>query len=892
MTDCNQKLRLTELLLECPSFQDAGARKAFLSILPSAVSDSIQASDINKIHAVNVVNACLNHPGGLDRLMESLHFFDGETAQFQALLAFRQGGPEKNDDAGETNKPARYLKVFLNKLPDSERNLFGREAEKALLDEAWDDPHIHIFSLVAWGGAGKTALVNHWLNHWLNRMEQKECGGADRVYAWSFYSQGAAEGRQSSADEFLAHALQWFGDTNPARGSPWDKGVRLAELLRRSSALLILDGLEPLQYPPGEMQGRLKDQGLQALLKELARSQPGLCVITTRTEVANLEHIPSAHQIFLERLAPEAGAQLLKELGVHGTAAELQKASAEFEGHALALTLLGRYLAAVHGGEVRKRDLIPRLAEEEKAGGHARRVMESYEHWLAGKPEVNILYLMGLFDRPAPGGAVEALRAEPAIAGLTEDLKELSSAQWAYALLHLRDLRLLAAENFSRKTNFPLFSPASQKGTDFSRNKTEFLDCHPLVREHFGEKLRNSNPAAWREAHTRLYEYFKNIPKEQPDTLEEMEPLFMAAGHGCQAGRHQEAMDEVYWPRIQRKNEFFSTRKLGAFGADLAALAGFFDTPWDRPAAGLTDEDKAAVLGWAGFWLRALGRLREAAQPMQTALKTLVKQEDWRNAAQGAGNLSELWLTLGEMKQAVAAGRQSVTFADRSGDGFMREAMRTTLADALHQAGEAVESETLFRGAEAMQKQRQPDNPFLYSLRGFQFCDLLLDLGHWLEVQKRVKKLFEWRQPSDSLLDIALESLSLGRAHALQAQLEKSGDFLWAMECLNRAVAGLREAGQQDYLPHGLLARAALYRDLKEFKKAGADLAEANEIAERGGMELFLADIQLETARLMLVQGDKKAGRQALAEAAEKIAKTGYGRRERELAELAGCLEK
>ncbi len=51
-------------------------------------------------------------------------------------------------------------------------------------------------------------------------------------------------------------------------------------------------------------------------------------------------------------------------------------------------------------------------------------------------------------------------------------------------------------------------------------------------------------------------------------------------------------------------------------------------------------------------------------------------------------------------------------------------------------------------------------------------------------------------------------------------------------------------------------------------------------------MELFLADVQLETARLVLAQGDKKAGSQALAEAAEKIANTGYGRRERELAEL------
>ncbi len=42
------------------------------------------------------------------------------------------------------------------------------------------------------------------------------------------YSQGAAEGRQVSADQFIAAALTWFGDPDPTAGSPWDNGERLA----------------------------------------------------------------------------------------------------------------------------------------------------------------------------------------------------------------------------------------------------------------------------------------------------------------------------------------------------------------------------------------------------------------------------------------------------------------------------------------------------------------------------------------------------------------------------------------------------------------------------------------------------------------------------------------
>ena len=62
---------------------------------------------------------------------------------------------------------------------------------------------------------------------------------------------------------------------------------------------------------------------------------------------------------------------------------------------------------------------------------------------------------------------------------------------------------------------------------------------------------------------------------------------------------------------------------------------------------------------------------------------------------------------------------------------------RTTLADALHQAGQLDEAEALFREAEGMQKERQPEFPLLYSLQGYQYCDLLLSQGEFSEVLRR-----------------------------------------------------------------------------------------------------------------------------------------------------------
>ena len=54
--------------------------------------------------------------------------------------------------------------------------------------------------------------------------------------------------------------------------------------------------------------------------------------------------------------------------------------------------------------------------------------MESYEkEWLASQPVLlAILYCVGLFDRPASGDCLKALRAKPAIRGLTDGLVGLS----------------------------------------------------------------------------------------------------------------------------------------------------------------------------------------------------------------------------------------------------------------------------------------------------------------------------------------------------------------------------------------------------------------------------------------------------------------------------------
>ena len=478
-------------------------------------------------------------------------------------------------------------KISVARLPVTGSDVFGREEDIAFLDRAWANKNINVVTIVAWAGVGKSTLVNHWLR----RMASDHYRSAELVFGWSFYRQGSSEAT-SSADEFLDATLTWFGDPDPRLGTAWEKGERLAKLVAHRRTLLVLDGLEPLQNPPGPQEGRVREPSLQALLRELAAFNRGLCVITTRVPVADIadHERTSAVRRDLEQLSSDAGAKLLRALGVKGDEAELRTASDEFTGHCLALTLLGSYLTDAYDGDLRRRkDVSEHLADDVRQGVHARKVMESYQTWFGEGPELSILRMLGLFDRLADEKALRALLNPPAIRGLTESLTDLSPTEWRTRLARLRRARLLAGED---------------------PHNPGHLDTHPLVREFFGEQLRSQRTEAWQECNKRLYYYYRTLAPQLPDTLREMEPLFLAVICGCNAGLFRDALHQLYIPRIQRGDASFASNVLGARGALLSVLSHFFEEGrWGSLAEAsvegqsLTAEDQLFVLTQAGLYL-------------------------------------------------------------------------------------------------------------------------------------------------------------------------------------------------------------------------------------------------------------------------------------------------
>lgn len=512
---------------------------------------------------------------------------------------------------GEPSSGPKNLNLGRVPIPADVNVFVGRKERVKELTEAWERGDARIVQLVASGGVGKSTIVWHWLEG-LKETNYSGLKGAPAI-DWSFYSQGQ-HAYVTHSQNFLAAAARQLGIvvTEAMQSQPEQLGTLIAQKFVETGGLMILDGVEPLQERPEVRNGALKDPGLIGFFRYLRTAPPPrpgqrrLVIVTTRWEIPDLKG-SGIKTIELLALDAEHGADLLQQVRVRGQGLhynppdqfreECLKTSREYDGHALALLLLASYLLRGYDGDLARRDRV-RILPDERPGDpyrYARRVLRSYEEMFddAKGPEAaacrRVLCLVGLFDRPAALRLIAQVRAGVPMPGLTD---KLDDEQFAAAVEELRKLRLLTGK---------------PDGADAT------IDAHPLIREHFGKLLKNKYPEEYRGAHRRLYEYLRTSALPLPETLPEMEPLLEAVVHGCKAGRHKEALDEVYLPRIMRAPQSFAADKLGALVPLVSVLSHFFEPDsWDRPVvqtepggAGLPEGDQLRVLIDSGRYLTA-----------------------------------------------------------------------------------------------------------------------------------------------------------------------------------------------------------------------------------------------------------------------------------------------
>ena len=539
-----------------------------------------------------------------------------ETLDLAPVL--RALGAEQAEGQPEGALSLSAADVDISKLPDTyAEKLYGRGREMAALVHAWDFAITRIFALDAIGGAGKTALVYHFVQ----ALKVSGWRGAHSAFAWSFYAQGSNEDRQTGADGFFKAAFEHFGGkgTLPPL-DPRQKGVDLAHLVQARRSLLILDGLEPLQYAaPGSAEsstqaGGIKDPGIKALLSLLADRNPGLCIVTSRIRPAELAGFEGVTFEELGEIPLMDAIELLRDLGVEpctpaakfklppasefalltppyelppayaapeassgatmpaAVAKEFIEAVKELKGHALALTLAGRHLATYHSGDIRAiHDLLdeaPPGAANECASYRVMRAIETaLTNRIAGVDErenpaseaagrqLALLFFLGFFDHPAdrellPAVFSEAapdLKPDPAdselaatgllaikkqLWGLDQELQgggvsesrrqEIEREQEPLiakrkeaieadrrALVRRLFAGMHAVSGDGHAVADGLSLLADQGLVPGAAGKDACIDCHPLVREYFGARLKELDGEVYRAAHGRLYDHLR-----------------------------------------------------------------------------------------------------------------------------------------------------------------------------------------------------------------------------------------------------------------------------------------------------------------------------------------------------------------------------------------------
>ena len=818
-----------------------------------------------------------------------------------------------------TEPPPR---VAASRLSVTGREFVGRDAELHLLDEAWgrsrQEDKINIISFIGQGGEGKTAVVLEWYA----RRARHGWQGARRVFDWSFYSQGTNAQSAASADEFFGKAFVWFGHQGEVPRDPWTKGETLAGLIAAESTLLVLDGLEPLQQPPGDYGGEFKDPAMKALLRALAVRNPGLCVLTSRTDITDLKEFEHADGSCLRHplhaLDADAARHLLRELGVRGPDPELDEAIVSFKGHAYDLNLLGNYLAkCTPDHEIRRWKEILLLEEDghvhgrpEANGhkeGHGRRMLRAHERWLGpDTAAVAILRLLGLFDRPARSDLLDELRAAPVIPGLTEPLVDLPGSEWLRALDQLQGLGLIAREEVAARAGTS--APLKTKPKRPARPVSYALDTHPLLREHFAAELREGGigwvgsngsgstecPAggtrngAWRDAHRRLYRYLRDsTPNLRRATIDELQPLCYAVSHACRAGFPQGAFTQ-YYRKIDRGDKHHLTDALGAVATDFGLLGCLFEGGMGEPLAGLKPWPQAYLLRQLGMCYRCMGKMEKVEGPLRRALDRFEACQDWGRAVNIARHLAQFLLVVKGTREAKELARKAVALSTKDVDPFNRVAARCGLAYILFQENHLNEAAAEFEKAEAEHQRENGPESLLNQLQGYRYCEFLLAKGQREAVKRRTRST---EAPVDSRRFLVGHALTVLVGAQAEFELEevrkaKGGAGPGSVGAkFDAALTELKRAGQQEFVVVGLVAHAGYRSRVDDLRTAKAELDIAWKIAERGCMRLYQADIHLCRARLFGSEKDYPwtSPQTDLAAARKLIASCGYWRRQGEL---------
>lgn len=755
--------------------------------------------------------------------------------------------------------------ISIAGMPITGIDLIGREDELNFLDSCWMNPSVNVVEVIAFGGTGKSSLINKWLSDFSQCLYKD----ADKIYAWSFYWQGQSSETNSSGDYFIEHALAWFGDENPSKGTPWSKAGRLANLIRDSKTLLILDGLEPLQYPPGKKHGQVENPAVSFLIRELASSNPGLLLITSRSLVADVAAFNDGRvaTLNLGNLSARAGVQLLKQSGIKGSKQQFADVVQNYSGHPLSLSLIAGYLATVHRGELSRLTFDHGVLHDTHHESQVSRIMSEYMEWLDGRPGLQILQLVSLIDRTTDVEEIKdtaRLRSEK---GISDNIASISDSEFMYAIQELVLAKLINCKEVHGK---------------------ETVECHPLVKDYILKELQECRREEWRKGNELVFDHLLSQTRDDAKSMEELEPLFRAVVHGTRAGKFEESFD-LYFSKIKKGQ--FSMFAEGSHHADQACIRSFFKQEWTVPTSELNKESQMYLITSAATNLIYLGEIEEAISPFEISIGWFVENEDWLQASVAAAPLLSMYIASGKLDLATGLMNEMEQVIENSENKIAIAMAANFRAYILYLAGDFEKAGSLFQRADSVLMQPLPESPVIFPTISSYYCKYLLDIGRVNEALERSLKTFAWRERKS--WQVAIDTTSLYASDLLVQGLIflELGDVANAKIQLDKQVDLFRSADEWLYLPTGLNSRAKLHLALQDLESATRDLQESLQISEKTGAKFGEWEACLDLAQLHIQKKDFPTASDYLSRARSIPEMTHYKFRNQEIEALQSKLE-
>lgn len=482
-------------------------------------------TDAGRADIDNALWACGNCHGRFDK--DYLHY----SVETLRILRTKAESRARERQCRLSESP---VKPLLGRIPQkwchettNDRTYVRRAGAVNQLNAWFNEPSIRAISLIGIGGAGKTALVGHWLkvdNQDLNRE-------VEGLFYWSFYV-------EKDIDQFLLALISFIEELDTKLEFKLDRTDPLGALElhfpRLPSLILLLDGLEVLQQAvsEGRTYGTFIDAKLRDFIQLIAYAKlPWVCISTSRFPITDLDHTPNTKCLLLTRLEDEEGAEVLNQNGVLGTEEDRRKVTRYLEGHPLAL----RIFAASIPRELRTtpnqhlRNVFDVAIPNNKFLDKLFRLLDFYAESLEIS-QLAIIQALSLFRSPVPQLTLGIL-----VPTLTD---KFSGDTGSLDLALTTELGRLVGSGLVIRDK---------------RGNTDVYACHPIVRDYFRRDLLSQGDAGRAAI---------DILTSRPDDLgiqgvNNLEPLFLACEALLLSGDASAAV-ELYVTRFKKGRVFLS----------------------------------------------------------------------------------------------------------------------------------------------------------------------------------------------------------------------------------------------------------------------------------------------------------------------------------------------